>query len=69
MSRCRRKTPIFGNTTTSSEKEDKRIANRAMRRVHNWFKKRGEVKHTDTWIWGKDGKHYWKDAPPEAMRK
>ena len=33
MSRSRKKTPIFGITTARSEKEDKRIANRKLRRV------------------------------------
>jgi hypothetical protein len=33
MSRSRKKTPIFGITTASSEKRDKRLANRKLRRL------------------------------------
>jgi hypothetical protein len=33
MSRSRRKTPVLGITTAKSEKQDKRIANRKLRRA------------------------------------
>jgi len=76
MARSRRKTKIFGSTTCRSEKEDKRLMNRAIR-----SKVKAKLKHQDdddlpdkdhimsTWEMGKDGKGYWKDAKDSDMRK
>lgn len=75
MSRSRRKTPIFGNTTCRSEKEDKKIANQQLRaRVRDALITEEEVmpavrEVSNVWSFGKDGKNYWKDAPKKAMRK
>jgi hypothetical protein len=77
MSRSRRKTKVFGSTTSDSEKQDKRIINRALR-----SKTRAKLKHDpDTdyfpvqddvmgkWEMSKDGKGWWKDARDSDMRK
>ncbi len=64
MSRSKRKTPITGITTCESEKQDKRKANRKLRR-----KTREEIKKgndtlpllrevSNVWDFGKDGKWY-----------
>lgn len=73
MSRSRRKTPIISNVCgNTSEKMDKRIANRNFRRINKtlingsliserlediiFVHKTFEV--SDTWGFNKDGKHY-----------
>ena len=76
MGKSRRKTKIFGNAGYS-EKKDKRLCNRMLR------KKVREKLHKEEydaefplpndvfniWSMGKDGKHYWRDAADEDMRK
>ena len=64
MSRSNKKSPVIGNTTTSSEKEDKRIANRSERRINKvllfkaddetGLKAKREV--SNVYGFGKDGK-------------
>jgi hypothetical protein len=67
MSKSRRKTPIFGHTTTRSEKKDKRIANRMFRRITNSKIRIGLFEELpydmdeifNVWEMSKDGKSYW----------
>jgi hypothetical protein len=77
MSKSRRKTPIFGHTTSVSEAKDKAIWHRRHRRAE-----RSEIKlagvdyiarshraHSDPWLMDKDGKRWWAEAQPCDMRK
>ncbi|RYY37035.1 MAG: hypothetical protein EOP46_04160 [Sphingobacteriaceae bacterium] len=74
MSHSRKKTPIFGNTTASTEKADKRRWNRVFRRVN---KKLIELKKepvkieviANVWSGDKDGKQYWRGYSKKDMRK
>jgi hypothetical protein len=78
MARSRKKTPICGITTARSEKQDKRLANRKVRRAVNQalttslelevLPHRREL--TNPWTMAKDGKT-WFDADrfPEELRK
>lgn len=64
MSRSRKKTPIHGNTTVTSEKKDKQLASRAHRRAEKQAVEQGEEpplqkETSDIWSFGKDGKAYW----------
>lgn len=70
MSRSRKKTPISGNTTADTEKDDKRIANRAFRRIAKRKLKNAQDDHEDClpkdlnevsnlWSFNKDGKTWW----------
>ena len=73
MSRSYRKTPIFGASTSLSDKQDKRYANRAYRRSVNQelddLKENPELfdemdlpiekEISDPWNFSKDGKRYW----------
>ena len=78
MSSSRRKTPIMGITTAVSEKRDKQLANRRLRRVvKQALKDEPEVQVlplkrevSDVWSMDKDGKR-WFDAGrrAELMRK
>jgi hypothetical protein len=78
MSGSRKKTPISGITTAASEKQDKRIANRRVRRavkqVLHALEDPEVLPHrrelTDPWTMAKDGKR-WFDARrfPEVLRK
>lgn len=78
MSRSRRKTPVCGITTAKTEKQDKRIANRRVRRsVRQEMKTdpsaevlplKREV--SDVWAMDKDGKvRFDPEQHPETMRK
>jgi len=66
MSRSRRHTPIMGVTTAESEKQDKRRANRALRRtVKTVLLKEPEAdviptleEVSDIWSFAKDGRVY-----------
>ena len=76
MSRSRRKTPIFGNTTSRSEKEYKRQENRRRRRKDNILLDQAEEdgytsdkEFGNRWGGPKDGRQYWEDARPKDMRK
>ncbi|PJJ84031.1 hypothetical protein [Mucilaginibacter auburnensis] len=75
MSRSQRKTPFFGITTASSEKQDKRRWNRTFRRIaklktakHNDAPVKIEAV-TDVWDGAKDGKRYYKQFKDRDMRK
>jgi hypothetical protein len=77
MSRSRRKTPICGITTALSEKQDKRIANRRLRRRVR-FRLRVDPdaplpllrEVSNPWLMDKDGKMLIDPARhPEIMRK
>ena len=77
MSRSFKKTPISGNTTATSEKRDKRRANRLLRRVvkillekdpeedEQNFPIMDEV--ADVWSFGKDGKS-WRGGVKDPIR-
>ena len=78
MSRSRRRTPIAGITTAESEKQDKRFANRALRRLAaqilgvdpevELLPHCREV--TDVWAMAKDGKLWFgKSRDPKLLRK
>lgn len=78
MARSRRKTPITGITTATSEKQDKRVANRRHRRVNRQIltasgrdtllKDRRTT--SDPWLMAKDGKQFFGPVDhPELMRK
>lgn len=75
MSRSQRKTPIFGITSTTSEKQDKRVWNKRFRRVAKTLILKSEeipIKKqaiSDVWEGGKDGKRYWKGHLKKDMRK
>ena len=77
MSRSRRKTPIFGITTAPSEAEDKRLWHKRLRAKTRDQLKAGPDDHipvdrrevSDPWGMAKDGKRYWKKAPPKSLRK
>jgi hypothetical protein len=66
MSRSKRKTPIAGNGSASSEKKDKRFANRSLRKIVKQKLLLGVeddllplVKEiSDPWIMSKDGKSW-----------
>lgn len=72
MSRSRKKHPICGVTTAKSEKEDKTLARRRLRKKIKTFDVDGAVvPHKNMagnpWTMAKDGKQIWKD--PKAYRK
>ena len=78
MSRSKRKTPITGITTASSEKKEKRLANRKLRRVTNEMIRRGSLEDdlilpeirdvSNVWLMEKDGK-MWHDPDNPENRK
>ena len=67
MSRSHRKTPVFGHTGCPSEKQDKQLSSRKMRRKVRQYiiidpdnflnPKKQEI--LNKWEMGKDGKSYW----------
>ena len=76
MSRSKKKNPISGYTTAVSEKEDKRKANRALRRrVHSMNLRTEQTlpllrEVSDVWSMGKDGKTLVDpERFPEVLRK
>ena len=75
MSRSYRRTPIFGITTSRSEKQDKALANRRLRRKVKSRLGTGDEEMpllrevSDVWSFDKDGKAYWSDALEKEMRK
>lgn len=75
MSRSRKKTPITGYTTAETEKDDKRRANRKLRRITKVQVKKGDDQFTElreisnVWAFGKDGKRYLKNPTKRALRK
>ncbi len=79
MARSRRRTPIISITTSASEKQDKRHANRncrsALRRA---LKRNGDLDAavlpvlrdvSDPWAMAKDGRSWFGHHFPELMRK
>lgn len=77
MSRSKRKTPIFGHCDLrGSEKEDKKLWHRALRRGYNQAlldENRLLLLHPrqygNPWCMSKDGKFYWVNFTEEYMRK
>ena len=80
MSRSHKYTPIHGNTRAETEKDDKRIARKALRRAVNaWASVCGDESVLpmpvpsdvgDRWAWDKDGKNWFDPARhPKLMRK
>ncbi len=75
MSRSRRKTKIFGNARSTSEKDDKRHCNRLVRRAARAIAHDPDAVHVckseamDVWSMSKDGRRYWCDATEKDMRK
>ena len=78
MTRSRRKTPVCGNTTTESEKQDKWLNNRRIRRavrvavlVNPLIEVLpDEHELSSPWQMGKDGKsRFDPEEHPELMRK
>lgn len=75
MSRSYRKTKIIGNTTATTEKSDKRDANRKYRRIIKTEIQLGKeiLRHTkeisSLWWFEKDGKTYRPDLCPKYLRK
>ncbi len=74
MSRSRRKTPKFGITTSRTEKDYKRQANKASRRATRTAVAKDREppatkEHGNPWSGPKDGKRYWRDADDRDMRK
>lgn len=80
MSRSFKKTPVFGNcghSSRSSEKEDKRLANRRLRhRANQELQEWGEDAElpiireiSNIWDFKHDGKHYRKNYKLKDMRK
>ena len=77
MSRSRRKTPIFGITTATSEAEDKRLWHKRLRAKTRDQLKAGPEDHipvdhrevSDPWGMAKDGRRYDKKATPKMLRK
>ncbi len=65
----------MGITTAKSEKEDKRCANKKLRRIIREKLKLGEVifpelkEVSDAWNFAKDGKKYYGDIEERYMRK
>jgi len=78
MSRSRRKTPVCGITTARSEKKDKRLVNRKLRRVTNEMLKGSQLEDdlifpekrdvSDVWLMEKDGKQWLDPNDPENRR-
>ncbi len=76
MSRSKRKTKITGITTATSEKEDKRCANRKFRRIVRQKLTSGNIlvlpklrELSDVWIFEKDGKTYNPNMSEKELRK
>ena len=75
MSRSRKKTPVRGRTTAESEKENKRKANRKLRRITKVQLKKGDaelstMKETsNVWAFDKDGKQFLKKPVKKDFRK
>jgi hypothetical protein len=75
MSNSKKKTPIFGITTATSEKLDKRRWNKTIRRISKiQIIKQKELPHkisavTNVWDGDKDGKRYIKTYSRKEMRK
>ena len=80
MSRSVRKVPIIGITCKESEHDDKRIAQRRLRRAAKEAMRRGRPlpllrEVSDIWNFAKDGKRWmnacwpWRDVPVAEKRR
>lgn len=74
MSRSKKKTPIQGITTASTEKNDKRAANRKYRRITKIQVNKGEGisdknEISNVWSFAKDGKSFIKNHTKKDLRK
>lgn len=75
MARSTRKNPIFGITTCSSEKFDKKETNKKLRKSTKIvIMKEKDVfpiirEISNIWNMGKDGKCYWSNATKADLRK
>lgn len=77
MARSRKKTPIRGLTSADSEKEDKRRANRKLRRSvretlsqDSSLERAAEMREvSNVWSMGKEGKYYLNKAEQKDLRK
>lgn len=75
MSRSKKKTKISGITTADSEKENKRDANRKLRRIVKQQIKGGEETFSElrevsnVWSFDKDGKRYNAEIEKKRLRK
>jgi len=75
MSDSKKKTKIVGITTAKSEKEDKREANRKLRRITKQKIKKGEWdipqlrEVSNIWCFTKDGKIYSPNLDEKYFRK
>lgn len=75
MSRSKKKTKIQGVTTATSEKENKRGANRKFRRIVKLQLKSGEVllsklrEVSNVWSFDKDEKKYNAEMSEKDLRK
>jgi hypothetical protein len=75
MSRSLKKTPKKGITTAKSEKENKRTANRKLRRVTKIQVKKGNSEPankkevSNVWSFDKDGKQFLKNPTKKDLRK
>jgi hypothetical protein len=75
MSRSRKKIPIIGITTATSEKQNKRLANRRFRRVTKIELKISKEFITpykvlsNVWCYDKDGKRYVRNLAEKDLRK
>ncbi|GGE95377.1 hypothetical protein [Hymenobacter cavernae] len=70
MARSYRRTPVFAITNAKSEKQDKRKANRLLRRKV----RQGDIylvlrEVSNVWSFSKDGKNFWQFAAAQHMRK
>ncbi|WP_375418458.1 hypothetical protein [uncultured Hymenobacter sp.] len=69
MARSQRTNPIFGHTALS-EKQDKRLANRRLRRGVRQGRTDLRLRDvSNVWSFAKDGKYYWPERPASAFRK
>jgi len=69
MSRSRKKTPILSFTKSKSEKFDKMIANRKMRRCPIDQEPPKKNEYSDVYWFMKDGKRFIKNPEDKWMRK
>ena len=77
MGKSRKHTKIFGNTCSDSEKRDKTIHHRRMRRKIKDQIQKGEFDEpfpvdeevSDVYNWDKDGKSWFGEAEEKDLRK
>ena len=75
MSRSRKKTPKVGIASAETEKQNKRQANRKLRRTTKIRMKKGEdelpvIKEvSNVWLFDKDGKQFLRQPVKKDLRK